>query len=92
MGVESADSALNGIQMALFLANETEDRSSTNLTTVTTTLQIIAENESIAVDGEVLIGATNILSLIQNWGMDDSTLGVLQNSSAEYVFVINILS
>ena len=71
--------------MALSLANHTDDQSSTNLNTVTNTFQIIAENESIAVNREVLVSATNILSLIQSWGMDNSILDILQNSSAEYV-------
>ena len=88
MGVASAENSLIGIQMALSLANDTDDRSSTNLNTVTNVLEIVAENESISVSREVVETATNILSAIQDWGMDNSTLDILQNSSAEYVFTL----
>ena len=88
MGVTSAESTLMEIQMALSLANDTEDRSSTNLDTVTMTLQIVAENESIAVNREVVESATHILSAIQDWGMDNSTLDILQSASAEYVMLV----
>ena len=87
MGVTSAENSLIGIQMALSLANDTDDRSSTNLNTVTNVLEIVAENESISVSREVVETATNILSAIQDWGMDNSTLDILQNSSAEYVIL-----
>ena len=87
MGVTNSASTLTAIQLALSMANETGDRSSTNLNTVTNTLQIVAENSSISVSRDVLESATMILSTIQDWGMDNSTLDILQNSSAEYVML-----
>ena len=88
MEVTSAETTLMEIQIALSLANDTEDRSSTNLDTVTMTLQIVAENESIAVNREVVESTTHILSAIQDWGMDNTTLNILQTSSAEYVMLV----
>ena len=87
LGVINPESTLDGIQIILAMANDTGDRSSTNLNTVTNTLQIVAENSSISVSIDVLESATMILSTIQDWGMDNSTLDILQNSSAEYVML-----
>ena len=87
MGVTNPGSTLNAIQLVLSMANDTGDRSSTNLNTVTNALHIVAENSSISVSRDVLESATIILSTIQDWGMDNSTLDVLQNSSAEYVIL-----
>ena len=87
MGVINPESTLGGIQIILSMANDTGDRSSTNLNTVTNALQIVAENSSISVSRDVLESATMILSTIQDWGMDNATLDILQNSSAEYVML-----
>ena len=87
LGVINPESTLGGIQIILSMANDTGDRSSTNLNTVTNALQIVAENSSISVSRDVLESATMILSTIQDWGMDNATLDILQNSSAEYVML-----
>lgn len=87
MGVTNPESTLNGIEMALSMANDAGDRSSTNLNTVTNALQIVAENSSISVSTDVLESATSILSTIQDWGRDNTTLAILQNSSAECVML-----
>ena len=83
MGVTNAESALMGIEMVLSMANDTEDRSMTNLNTVMNTLQTVAENDSISVNSEVLETTTRIVSALQEWGMDNSTVDILQSSSAE---------
>ena len=72
--------------MALEMATDPADRSSTNLQTVVMTFHDVAENESVSINGEVFDSATRIVSQLQSWGMDNSTLEILQNSSAEYVY------
>ena len=72
------------IQTVLAQVNETEDRSSTNLDTVSITFQKL-DVDDIIIDRDILRNATVILSDIQSWGMDDSSLDTLQNTSAEYV-------
>ena len=80
---ETARSAVMEIQMAMAQVNETEDRSSTNLDTVTIIFQKLAND--ISIDRDILESATFILSDIQSWGMDNSSLDTLQDTSAEYV-------
>ena len=80
---ETAKSNVMEIQIVLAQVNETEDRSSTNLNTVTITFQKLVND--ILIDRDILKSATFILSDIQSWGMDDSSLDTLQNTSAEYV-------
>ena len=86
MGIspDTARSAVMGIQMVLSQVNETEDRSSTNLDTVEITFQkLVDENNNISIDEDILESAVVILSDIQGWGMDNSSLDILQNTSAE---------
>ena len=86
MGIspDTARSAVMGIQMVLSQVNETEDRSSTNLDTVEITFRkLVDENNNISIDEDILESATVILSDIQGWGMDNSSLETLQNTSAE---------
>lgn len=85
MGVtgDNAESAVVGIEMAVLQANDTEDWSSTNLATINSTFQAVAENDEISVSRNLLESATMILSVIQSWGMDNATLDILQNTSAE---------
>ena len=81
---ETAKSAVTEIQTVLAQVNETEDRSSTNLDTVTITFRKLVDDRDIIIDRDILRSATVILSDIQSWGMDDSSLDTLQNTSAEY--------
>ena len=86
MGIspDTARSAVTGIEMVLSQVNETEDRSSTNLDTVEITFRkLVDENNNISIDEDILGSAAVILSDIQSWGMDNSNLNTLQNTSAE---------
>ena len=72
-----------GLNMVLSEANSTEDRSSTNLATVTNILRQVAQNMSIPISRNLLESVTLIVSDIQTWGMDNSTVNTLQNQSSE---------
>ena len=80
---DDVENLLMGIEMALSQATDTEDRSSTNLATVANIFRTIAESDAIAVSRDVLETAILIVSNIQSWGMDNSTLETLQNRSTE---------
>ena len=85
MGIspDTARSAVMGIQMVLSQVNETVDRSSTNLDTIRVTFQKLVDENNISIDNDILESAAVILSDIQSWGMDNSSLETLQNTSAE---------
>lgn len=69
--------------MILSNTNSTEDRSSTNLATVAGILKTVAQNMSLSLSRDLLESVTYIMSGIQEWGMDNSTLETLQNQSTE---------
>lgn len=83
MGVTDADTSLTELHMVLEMATDPGDRSSTNLDTITTIFQAVAENDSIDVDWGAFETATTIISQIQSWGVDNRTRATLQNGSAE---------
>ena len=72
-----------GLNMVLSEANSTEDRSNTNLATVTNIFRQVAQNMSFPVSRNLLESVTHIISDIQDWGMDNSTVMTLQNQSSE---------
>ena len=70
------------LEVLLSSINSTEDRSSTNLATVADILHSIAENISF-VNLDIVRSTTYIMSDIQSWGQDNSSLETLQNRSSE---------
>lgn len=74
---------MKALEMILSNTNSTEDRSSTNLATVAGILKTVAQNMSLSLSRDLLESVTYIMSGIQEWGMDNSTLETLQNQSTE---------
>ena len=84
MGVNNVEESLIALEMVLANTTDPADISNTNLETIKITFEIIADNDSIAMDRDILESATHIISEIQSWGMNNATnLTVLQESSAE---------
>ena len=85
MGIttDTVESAVIAIEMAISQVKETEDRSSTNLHTVEMTFQTLVENDTMSINRVVMESAIQILSHIQSWRMDNASLDVLGNTSAE---------
>ena len=73
---------MEGLEVLLSSINSTEDRSSTNLATVAAILHSIAENISF-INLDIVRSTTYIMSDIQSWGQDNSSLETLQNRSSE---------
>lgn len=83
MEITDATRSLMELQMALVNTTDPDDRSSTNLETITTIFEEVAENDSLLVNNDTLETATMILSQIVDWGDNETTRNVLQNRSAE---------
>lgn len=85
MGIttDTVESSVMAIETAIAQVNETEDRSSTNLHTVAMTFQTLVENDTMSISRDAMESAIQILSHIQSWRMDNASLDVLHNTSAE---------
>lgn len=85
MGIttDTVESSVMAIETAISQVNETEDRSSTNLHTVAMTFQTLVENDTMSISRDAMESAIQILSHIQSWRMDNASLDVLHNTSAE---------
>ena len=78
-----AANSLMALWNELIAASDPADRSSQNLATVSLLFQRVARDDSISVDNETLMTATEIISVIQSWGNDDTTRQTLQEYSAK---------
>jgi hypothetical protein len=85
MEITAAANSLMALWNELIAANDPADRSSQNLETVDLLFQRVAMNDSISVDNETLMTATEIISVIQSWGNNETTRQILQQYSANIV-------
>ena len=83
MEITAAANSLMALWNELIAANDPADRSSQNLETVDLLFQRVAMNDSISVDNETLMTATEIISVIQSWGNNETTRQILQQYSAK---------
>ena len=83
MEIFTAESSITALWNELREATDPADRSGTNLETLQILFERVADEESISVNTEALMMATEILSVIQTWGDDDSTRETLQEYSAK---------
>ena len=83
MEITAAANSLMALWNELIAVNDLADRSSQNLETVGLLFQRVAQNDSISVDNETLMTATEIISVIQSWGSNETTRQILQQYSAK---------
>ena len=83
MEIFTAESSITALLNVLREATDPSDRSGTNLETLQILFERMADEDSISVNSEAVAMATEILSVIQTWGDDDSTRETLQEYSAK---------
>ena len=83
MQITMADMSLVPLLNELLKATDADDRSGRNLETVDRLFQRVTEDDSVSVNPDALKAATEILSVVQSWGEDDTTKETLQEYSAK---------
>ena len=79
----NVETVLEELETIVSAVNSSEDVSSTNVATVAGILQTIAETMSFSMNRNILQSAAYIVSDLQSWGLDNSSLETLQNQSSE---------